>query len=160
MRNRYTRVLGAASLLFATALVAQCNRGGEETQATPGGQAQFKPVATVDEVMDAIVIPSSQAIFDAVVYSNGELVTSPQTDDEWFNLRIHAIGVAEAGNLLMMSPRAKDNGDWMKMSGDLNDKAMAAAAAAEKKDLDALLKAGSEMYNACTACHEKYIPAE
>jgi hypothetical protein len=160
MRNRYTRVLGAATLLFATALVAQCNRGGETSQAAAGGQASFKPVATIDEVMDAIVIPSSQAIFDAVVYSNGELVSSPQTDDDWFNLRIHALGVAEAGNLLMMAPRAKDNGDWMTMSADLNDKAMVVAAAAEKKDLDALLKGGSEMYNACTACHAKYVPAE
>jgi cytochrome c556 len=46
------------------------------------------------------------------------------------------------------------------MAADLNDKAMLVAAAAEKKDLDAMLKAGGEMYNACTACHEKYIPAE
>ena len=161
MHNRQRRFLAAASLLFVSALGAQCSRGGETQQAaTVDGQPQFKPVATIDEVMDAIVIPSSQAIFDAVVYSNGELVASPQSDDDWFNLRIHALGVAEAGNLLMMSPRARDGGDWMTMSRDLNDKAMVVAAAAEKKDMDALLKAGGEMYNACTACHEKYIPAE
>ena len=159
MHTPYTKVLGAASLLFVSVLAAQCSRGTETAPAIEG-QPPFKPVATIDEVMDAIVIPSSQAIFDAVVYSNGELVASPQTDDDWFNLRIHALGVAEAGNLLMMSPRAKDGGDWMKMSADLNDRAMVVAAAAEKKDLDALLKGGSEMYNACTACHEKYVPAE
>ena len=156
MRSTTTRVITVAVILFAATLAAQCNRA----PAQPEGQPPFKPVATVDEVMDAIIIPSSQAIFDAVVYSNGELVTAPQTDDDWFNLRIHAIGVAEAGNLLMLPPRARDNGDWMKMSLALNDQAMLVAKAAEAKDLDALLKAGGEMYIACTACHEKYIMAE
>jgi hypothetical protein len=166
MRNRSSRLLGAAAVVFAGALAAQCGGGGgaageaQPQPAAPAGQPEFKPVATVDEVMDAIVIPSSQAIFDAVVYSNGELVSSPQTDDDWFNLRIHALGVAEAGNLLMMSPRAKDGGDWMKMSRDLNDQAMVVADAAQKKDMDLFLKAGGAMYNSCTTCHEKYIPAE
>jgi hypothetical protein len=110
--------------------------------------------------MDAIVIPSSQAIFDAVVYSNGELVEAPQTDSDWAALRIHALGVAEAGNLLMMAPRVKDTGDWITFSRTMNDQAMVVAAAAEKKDLDGFLKAGGELYNSCTQCHEKYIPAQ
>ena len=153
MGHQPRRLVTTTSLLFAGMLVAQCSR----TPAQPEGQPSFKPVATVDEVMDGIVIPSSQAIFDAVVYSNGELVQSPKTDDDWFNLRIHALAVAEAGNLLMMPPRAKDNGDWMKVALALNDAAMMVARAAEKKDTDALLEAGGEMYNACTACHEKFI---
>jgi hypothetical protein len=93
------------ALLLAAALVApHCARTPADTEWRP----PFKPVATVDEVMDAIVIPSSQAIFDAVVYSNGELVAAPKTDEEWFGLRMRALAVAEAGNLLMMSSRAKD----------------------------------------------------
>ena len=159
MRKR-PRIVAAGFLLCVATLSAQCNRASGDAPAGSGGQPPFKPVATVDEVMDAIVVPSSQAIFDAVVYSNGELVEAPQTDNDWATLRIHALGVAEAGNLLMMGSRAKDGGDWMKMSGDMNDQAMAVAAATEKKDLDALLKAGGEMYNTCTACHEKYVPAE
>ena len=147
-----TRGLAAAALLFAATLTAQCNRA-------PDGQPPFKPVATVDEVMDAIVIPSSQAIFDAVVYDNGQLVAAPESDDDWFNLRIHAMGVAEAGNLLMMAPRAKDSAEWMTMAAALNDAALAVAKAAEAKDVDALLQTGGEMYNACTTCHEKYIMA-
>ena len=156
MTSTPTRVITIAVVLFASTLAAQCNRA----PAQPEGQPPFKPVATVDEVMDAIIIPSSQAIFDAVVYSNGELIAAPQSDDDWFNLRIHAMGVAEAGNLLMLPPRAKDNGEWMKMALALNDQAMVVAKAAEAKDIDAFLKAGGEMYNTCTACHEMYIPAE
>jgi hypothetical protein len=139
-------------------LVTRCGSADSASPTAANGQPPFKPVATVDEVMDAIVVPSSQAIFDAVVYSNGELVEAPRTDNDWATLRIHALGVAEAGNLLMMGGRAKDGGDWMKLSRDMNDRAMAVVAATEKKDLDALLTAGGEMYNTCTACHEKYVP--
>jgi hypothetical protein len=158
MRNRTAQLIGAGIVLVAATLSAQCNRANGD--AVAGGQPPFKPVASIDEVMEGIVIPSSQAIFDAVVYSNGELVQAPQTDNDWAALRIHALGVAEAGNLLMMASRAKDGGEWMKMARAMNDQAMVVVAATEKKDLDALLKAGGDMYNTCTACHEKYVPAE
>jgi hypothetical protein len=121
---------------------------------------EFKPVATVDEVMEGIVIPSSQAIFDAVVYLNGQLVQGPKTDEDWANLRIQALALAEAGNLLIMPPRAKDTGDWVKLALDLNGQAMIVAHAAEKKDLNALLAAGGKVYEVCTACHEKYATPE
>ncbi len=152
MRSAPTRVIAAAFILFAAALSAQCS-------STPEGLPPFKPVATVAAVMAAIVIPSSQAIFDSVVYDNGQLIAAPESDDDWFRLRTHAMGVAEAGNLMMMAPRAKDTADWMTMSAALNDSAMVVVKATEAKDIDALLKAGGEMYNACTACHAKYIMA-
>jgi hypothetical protein len=158
MRNDFRRLAAAASIVFAGALLAQCSRTPEQGAVATDG-VPFKPVATVDEVMDAIIIPSSQAIFDAVVYSNGELTAAPETDEDWANLRIHALGVAEAANLLMLPPRAKDSGDWMTMTIALNESAVTVAKAAEAKDLDGLLKTGGEMYNACTQCHEKYIMA-
>jgi hypothetical protein len=158
MRMDFRRAAAVACLLFAGALIAQCSRNPEQGTVV-ADRPPFKPVATVDEVMDAIIIPSSQAIFDAVVYSNGELTAAPETDEDWANLRIHALGVAEAANLLMLPPRAKDTGDWMKMSTALNESAVTVAKAAEARDLDGLLKTGGEMYNACTQCHEKYIMA-
>jgi hypothetical protein len=110
--------------------------------------------------MDAIVIPSSQAIFDAVVYDNGVLVQAPKADDDWFGLQMHALAVAEAGNLLLMPPRAKDAGDWQTMSHAMTDAAVKVARAAEAKDVDGLLATGGEMYAACTGCHRKYLPMD
>ena len=107
--------------------------------------------------MDGIVIPSSQAIFDAVIYSNGELIASPKTDDDWFRLQMHALAVAEAGNLLMMPPRARDNGEWTRLSTAMVDQGVATAKAAEIKDLDVLLEAGGDLYRVCEECHEKYV---
>jgi hypothetical protein len=117
----------------------------------------LRAVATVDEVMDGIVIPSSQVVFDAVVYSNGELIQAPKTDDDWFALRIHALAVAEAGNLLLMPPRAKDTGDWAKFSRALTDAAVEVAKASEAKNIERVLQTGGTMYTACAGCHEKYI---
>jgi hypothetical protein len=154
---RQPRVLFTAASLFFSAMVASQCTG---TPAQPESRTEFKPVATVDEVMEGIVIPSSQAIFDAVVYLNGQLVQGPKTDEDWANLRIQALALAEAGNLLIMPPRAKDTGDWVKLALDLNSQAIIAAQAAEKKDLNALLAAGGNVYEVCTACHEKYATPE
>jgi cytochrome c556 len=151
--NRESRLATAAPLVISLVLTAGCAR-----DATSEGQPPYKPVASIDQIMDSIVIPSSQAIFDAVVYSNGELVAAPKGDDQWHALHMHALAVAEAANLLMMAPRAKDNGEWMKMAAAMNEQAVVTARAAEKKDLDGLLKAGSDLYDSCTACHRKYIP--
>jgi hypothetical protein len=123
-------------------------------------QPPFTVVASVDEVMDSIVIPSSEAIFDAVVYSNGALVQAPMTDDDWHMIRMHALATAEAGNLLMMSPRAKDQGDWLKRCREFLEASRAAASAAQDKDIGRLLKAGGDLYLTCTACHEQYVPED
>lgn len=107
--------------------------------------------------MDGIIIPASQRVFDAVVYVNGVLEQSPKTDDDWFQIQMSALAVAEAGNLLMMPPRAKDAGEWLTFSRAMTDSAYRVAQAAEAKNLDLVLQTGGEMYNACTACHEKYL---
>ena len=121
------------------------------------GGAPFKPVATVDQVMDAIVIPSSQVLFDPVVYVNGELTQSPKTDDEWFQLRMRALAVAEAGNLLLMPPRTRDSGDWVKLAQAMTDAAVRVEQAADARNIDLLLTTGGELYNTCTNCHETYL---
>lgn len=145
--------------LLLTIAAAWSSGCGGAPSADSGG-AVFSPVATVDEVMDAIVIPSSQALFDSVVYVNGELAQSPTTDDEWFRLRMHAIAVAEAGNLLLMPPRSKGEEAWVRSAKALTSAASRAAEAASAKNLDLMLQTGSEIYAACTSCHETYLMAQ
>ncbi len=139
--------------VMAAVAAAGCGSAGPPAAADA---ALFQPVATVDQVMDAIIIPSSQALFDSVVYVNGELTASPATDDEWFRLRMGALAVAEAGNLLLMPPRLRD-GDWVKLSQALTDAAMRVEQAAEAKNIDLMLTTAGELYTACTNCHEQYL---
>ena len=152
MPTRPSTLLGVASLLFASSLtLAQCGAAGGSDQSL------LKPVATTTQVMGSIVIPNSQAIWDAVVFDNGEVERAPKTDDDWYSLQMNAWAVAEAGNLLMMAPRAKDNDDWMKFSAAMTARSVEAVKAAEAKDVQGLLKAGGELYTACTDCHRKYL---
>jgi hypothetical protein len=81
----------------------------------------------------------------------------PRTDDEWAAVRNAAITVAESGNLLMLTPRAKDDGEWMRASQALIETGTAAMRAAEAKDPDALFRVGGDMYSACLNCHQKYM---
>lgn len=152
------RVVATASFLFVSALaLQQCRPAPATESAADGSQPAFKAVATTDQLMDAIVIPNAQAIWDAVIYENGKLVTAPNTDDDWYNLQMKAFAVAEAGNLLKIGQRAKDTGDWMKFSTALTDRSMEAVRAAERKDLDGLITAGGNVYNVCTDCHRQYV---
>ena len=153
--------LGRSSILVFLAIVFMCATacGGSSPPApalAPGGPP-LRPVASVDQVMDGIIIPSSQRVFDAVVYVNGALEHSPKSDDDWFGIQMSALAVAEAGNLLMLPPRAKDGGEWLTFSRAMTDSAYRVAQAAEAKNLDLVLQTGGELYNACTACHEKYL---
>jgi hypothetical protein len=153
-----------SSILASFAVVLGCAAaacGGatpaDSVPAAGGPAVPLRAVASVDQLMDAIIIPSSQHVFDAVVYVNGQLEQSPKSDDDWFRIQMSALAVAEAGNLLMLPPRAKDGGEWLTFSRALTDSAYRVAQAAEAKNLDLVLQTGGEMYNACTACHEKYL---
>jgi hypothetical protein len=130
---------------------------GFGTEGGAAADAAFKPVASVNQVMDSIIIPSSQAIFDAVVYDNGELVQAPKSDDDWYQLRMHALAVAEAGNLLLMPPRLKHEANWVKWSHALTDAAVRVEQAADARNVDLLLETGGQMYTACTQCHANYL---
>jgi cytochrome c556 len=142
------------------ALLIAAAAAGSHCGGAAGEQVEYQPVATIDQVMDAIVIPSSQAVFDAVIYDNGVLTQAPKVDDDWFALQMHALAIAEAGNLLLMPPRARDTGDWPAMSRALTETAAKVAKAAAAKDIDGVLATGGEMYAACAACHRKYLPQE
>lgn len=150
-------LLALAAALAVVGLACSDAGLGSGNDAAPPADALIKPVASVDQVMDSIVIPSSQRIFDAVVYDNGELVQEPKSDDDWYQLRMHAIAVAEAGNLLLMPPRLKNEADWVKWSHALTDAAVRVEQAADARNVDLLLETGGEMYTACTQCHAKYL---
>lgn len=112
--------------------------------------AAVRPVATIKQVMHAIVIPSSDAVFKAA----GE---PPSDAAAWTTVQHQALAVAEAGNLLMIGNRPVDRGDWMRRARAMVDAAAEAASAADQKNGAALGAAGDKLYDTCEACHEKYV---
>ena len=126
--------------------------------AAPGGP-EYLLVADVKQTMNWILDPSSDVIWGAVgtiITQEGQKELVPETDEQWTAIRDAAAMVAEAGNLLLMPGRARDQGDWAKHAHDLTKAAQAAIAAAEAKDKDSLFTAGGDIYLVCTACHQQY----
>ena len=122
----------------------------------------FKPVADTKLLMQSVVDPNADVIWEAVktiITARGTEEVRPRSDAEWTAVRNSAIALAESGNLLMMAPRAKDAGDWMRLSQELIDTSQSAMRAAESKDADRLFTVGGDIYDACSHCHQKYMDA-
>ena len=122
----------------------------------------FKPLADNKLLMPAMVDPNADIVWEAVKTIDSKEGTQeirPRTDEAWTAVRNAAVTLAESGNLLMMVPRAKDGGEWMKLSQRMIDTSEAAIKAAEAKNADRLFSVGGDIYDACSACHQQYMDA-
>ena len=130
-----------------------------------GGGSQpppFKPVADVKQLMQGAIDPSADVIWEAtgtIISKDGVLERRPKSQAEWDTVRNAAIMLTESGNLLMMTPRAKDGDVWMKRSQEMIDTGLAAWKAAEAKNVDQLFTIGGDVYEACSHCHQEYMDA-
>ncbi len=125
----------------------------------PSASPPFKPVTTVLELMEGVIAHAAEVYWEAVqvtVDEAGVHERNPQTDEEWESVWAAGLTIAEAGNLLMMEPRAVDNGAWMQFAVSLVDAGVEAAAAAQAHDVERVFAAGEQVYNVCTACHLRY----
>jgi hypothetical protein len=90
------------------ALVSACASQQPQAQQKTGGEPEFRTTATVKDIMDALVDPGSDYIWDSVetvVSAKGVEEKAPHTDEEWKAVRNHAIMLLEATNLLQMPGR-------------------------------------------------------
>ncbi len=128
-------------------------------QAAPAEAPAMTPVASVKQIMNGIVAPGAKAVFESVgtiVSAAGIEERRPQNDAEWAALGDSAAALVESGNLLVIGDRAVDQGDWVKMSKALSDASMMALKAAEAKNADGILEAGSIINTSCDNCHQRY----
>ena len=128
-----------------------------------GAQAPpFKPVADTKLLMQSVVDPNADVIWDSVktiITAQGTEEIRPRTEAEWTAVRNSAIALAESGNLLMMAPRARNGGEWMTLSQELVDTSQAAMRAADSRNADRLFTVGGDIYDACSHCHQRYMDA-
>jgi hypothetical protein len=166
------------------ALTSACASQQPQAQQKTGAEPEFRTTATVKDIMDALVDPGSDYIWDSVettVSAKGVEEKAPHTDEEWKQVRNHAIMLLEATNLLQMPGRhvAKagekaddpkvelapeqietlinnDRASWIKYAHGLHDATLEALKAAEAKDKDKLLDVGNGIDEACEKCHLQY----
>ena len=146
----------------------------------------IKPVASIQEVMQAFVDPSADAIWDAVsttVTKKGVEEKHPKTDAEWQEVRLHAIRVIEGASLLQVPGRrvvqaggkleddhvdgnarledieasiAKDPASFAAAARTLQTSAQSVLAAIDARDLQRIGESGSALDAACESCHLNY----
>ena len=122
----------------------------------------FRVVADNKLLMQSVIDPSADFVWDSVktiITKDKTEEIRPHTNEEWLAVRNAAVALTESGNLLMMAPRAKDGGDWMKLSQELINTGEAAIRAADAKNADRLFTVGGDIYEACSNCHRQYMEA-
>ena len=165
--------------LFAGVLAAGCKAAPPPAPPAP----EFRPTATIKEVMDSMVDPSADVIWDSVatvVNEKGIEDRRPRTDEEWAVVKRSAVTLVEATNLLLidrhtgkpgeksedpnveLSPeeidalRAKDPATWKMFVKGLYDSAIPALNAINAKNADELLNSSGAIDTACENCHLHY----
>lgn len=146
--------------------------------------SEFRPTSTVKDIMDSVIDPSADALWDSVeiiATLEGTEHKAPKTDDDWKALRRHAIAVIEASNLLLIPGRhvaqpgekaedarvdlhpeeieallAKDPAAWAERAHRLHDAATESLKAIESRDVTGLMNSGETLDSACESCHRNY----
>jgi hypothetical protein len=179
----------ATFVLCAVTLGAQAAKPAAPKPAAAAPQARaaaagYRPSATVKEIMDYLVIPSSEALFNAVSSTqgpNGAEEHKPTTDADWEAVRQRALLLAEAGNLLMVPGRhvasakdksknpgselepaqmdalvAKNPALFAQKAAGIRAAALTALKAIDAKNVEGLSDAGGDIDEACESCHLVY----
>jgi hypothetical protein len=142
-------------------IIVGCSGSKEPPAAAPAAAAPpFHTTLTTKQLMTWIIDPNATAIWGSVgsvATDKGTEERHPQTDEEWARFRNSAATLVESGNLLMLDGRAVDEDQWMATAKGMSDAAAQVLEAAEAKDVEAYFDAGGTLYEACTACHSKYL---
>jgi hypothetical protein len=139
--------------------------------------------ASIQELMDAVIDPSADALWDSVSITQtkkGTVFHQPHSDEEWQEARRHAISLIEGANLLIMDGRklvapgsaVLDQGTSGVLSAEegaklfdskhatfvqfaraLRDTGEQMLASIDKKDSTGMMNAGAAMDGICESCH-------
>lgn len=150
------------TLIGLVLLVTACGQNEQEGQEGVAA-APFKPTGDVKYTMQWVLDPAADHIWDSagsIITEEGTRDLRPTTEEGWLAVQHSAVVVAEAGNLLMMPGRARENDDWREFALGLVDAGLSAKAAAEAQDADALFDAGGQIYRVCSSCHAVYVQSD
>ena len=147
--------------------------------------ADLRPVVGIRDIMKYEVDPSADALWDSVSSTGtaaGLVDKQPRSEEEWQEVRRHAVTLAEAANLLLMEGRrvtsdgriedaelaailppaaiekkiARSRPVFVQRARALQDAAREALAAIDAHDSARLFEAGGRLDEACEQCHVRY----
>jgi len=181
VRHRHA---AAAVVLVAASLLAGCTTPAPEQPPPAAADTPYRPVASIREVMNSVIDPSADVVWNSVktVIDHGRPTDhAPANDQEWAEVRRHALIVSEGANLLMMPTRPvappgapslapgvelkpeevralidKNRAGWNLFANALQDSLTPALAAIDAKDSQALFAAGDKIDTTCENCHQVF----
>ena len=130
--------------------------------AAPLTPSPVPKLLSVKDVMRHIVNPAAELYWKAAGEETSETGTVKRVptaaDDARWNATLDAgMVLQESGNLLLMDGRRIDDDQWARRARQLVNAGVLAVAAAKARDEKLTFDAGSALYDACYACHAKYI---
>ena len=183
MHNRSWTYAAAALLLTVTAALTPACEGGSAESEAPAA-LPFTPTATIKDLMLGLVDTNADVVWLAVTAvhtEQGVEETKPQNEEEWNKVRLGAVALAEASNLLLIPGRrvarpgekseapgvelepeemdkliADNRNEWTRRAVALNEAATAALRAIDARDPEKLFELGEQIELACEGCHTEF----
>ena len=151
--------------LFAlSALLAGCGGSPDGGQSDADGAPRYVKAHSLEQLMAVVIEPDAQVFWRSsgtISDSSGVHDLTPTTPERWAAAQSSAATVAEMGNVLMTPPYSHNRGsDSIEFSRTLVQVGKAAEQAARARDGDAMFVAGARLGEACSACHQAYLPQE
>jgi hypothetical protein len=176
--RKETAMKQAGSVLGRFGLAAAVALGGAGL--VTAQHDEFAPHFTIAEVMEAIVMPAADVVWNAPQFpEQGEGLVGPATEEGWLAVRHGAVALAESANLLIVPGRkahpadknvnegelsaaeiealiAANRGAWVAYARAMHAAALEALAAIDARDVDKLLDAGGTLDSSCQGCHKSF----
>jgi hypothetical protein len=178
------RVLSSVvTAAFIASLVAACTTTPPVSEPAAPAAAMHLD-ATIKDLMLGVIDTNADVVWNAVSFIHGAegiVETKPTTDEEWATIRVAALSLMEASNLLKMHPRkvaqaheksvvpgvelepaemeaniAKDPAAWDRHAEDLYTAVRNVLAAINAKDVKKVFELGATIEHTCEGCHKAY----
>lgn len=174
-----------ATLIGAT-LLGACDKPASPETSTATDTAPLEPTAGIQDIMAGMIEPSAEFIWGSVsttVTAEGVEEKQPRTEEEWHEVRRHALILTESANLLRVEGRhvtrggrqlddhgtpgnltleqveqaiTADRASFVGFSQALHEVGEALVKAAEDKDVQTIMSAGETLDEVCESCHLKF----
>ena len=186
MRGYIPLAISCGLFIGLTGCEASSTPAEAPAQAQSLAQSMFVPTASIQDIMVSEVDPSADFLWESVgtyVTEDGVEERQPRTDEDWQRVRIEAVRLTEAGNLLMMDGRREaEEGKKLEDEGvegiltaaesqqtidearpafiafarALHDVGAKTLSAIDARDVQGMMNAGEELDEVCESCHVQF----
>lgn len=181
-----SRVVKVLVTVAVAAALAACAKTEPPAAAPAPSASPIKLTAGIQDIMRDMIDPAADFLWESVSTTEtaqGVEEKIPRTDEEWAEVRKHALILAESANLLLIEGRhvsregkqledhgtpgnltaaeseeaiAKDRATFVGFGQALHDVGVQFLKASEERNTQAMMDAGEVMDQVCEGCHLKF----